>query len=131
MAKNKLTKKQQVLNYLVEHKSITSWQAIEMFGATRLSAIIFQLNKDGYNTETILTKGVDRNGNDSHYGVYWLISTPETAAIKPSFETELETRPIGARTDKELKLIAKPIGTIGGIRKQIKDNVYTQQDIFI
>ena len=42
---HKRTKVSQVLEYLQEHGSITSWEAIDLFGATRLSAIIFNLRK--------------------------------------------------------------------------------------
>lgn len=34
-----------VLNHLQKKKTITSWEAIELFGATRLSAIIYNLRK--------------------------------------------------------------------------------------
>lgn len=48
MAKSKkLTQKDMVLRYLQDYGSITSWEAIKEFGATRISAIIFNLKKDG------------------------------------------------------------------------------------
>lgn len=37
-----------VLKYLQENESISSMEAFELFGATRLSAIIFNLRKYGY-----------------------------------------------------------------------------------
>jgi hypothetical protein len=55
-----------------ENKSITSWEAIERFGATRLSAIIFNL-KDKYNIKTTREEFVDRYGNKSHYARYTLL----------------------------------------------------------
>lgn len=51
----KRTQKQDVLEYMQEHGSITSWDAITMFGATRLSGIIYNLKKDGH---IISTKSV-------------------------------------------------------------------------
>lgn len=42
-----MTKTQKVLNHLRENGSITSWEAIQQYGATRLSAIIFNLRKKG------------------------------------------------------------------------------------
>ena len=46
----KKSKKDLVLIHLQMHKSITSWEAIEKFRATRLSAIIHTLrHKDGHN----------------------------------------------------------------------------------
>lgn len=44
----KITQKDRVLQYLKDYGSITSWEAIQQFGATRISAIIFNLKKDGY-----------------------------------------------------------------------------------
>lgn len=44
----RLTQYDRILAYLKEHGSITSLQAIRLFGATRLSAVIFNLRKDGY-----------------------------------------------------------------------------------
>lgn len=45
MAKNKT---EAVLEHLRGRGSITSMQAFDMYGATRLSAIIFRLRKQGY-----------------------------------------------------------------------------------
>lgn len=61
-----------VLNYLKEHKSITSWEAIEHFGATRLSAIIFNLKKKNYDIQTIMMEDTDRYGNTCRYAKYIL-----------------------------------------------------------
>jgi hypothetical protein len=38
-----VSKKDKVLAHLKKHKSITSWAAIDNYGATRLAAIIFDL----------------------------------------------------------------------------------------
>ena len=43
------TQKSEVLAYMEAGHKITSTLAIRMFGATRLSDIIFKLRKDGYN----------------------------------------------------------------------------------
>ena len=39
----KTNKTQQVLNHLIANGKIDTWKAIELYGATRLSAIIFNL----------------------------------------------------------------------------------------
>lgn len=44
----KVTQQDRVLRYLKDNGSITSWEAIKEFGATRLSAIIYNLKKKGY-----------------------------------------------------------------------------------
>lgn len=66
------TKHSQVLNHLKEHGSITSWDAIRDYGATRLSAIIFDLRKIGYNIETTTEVTKDRNGNTCQFARYTL-----------------------------------------------------------
>jgi hypothetical protein len=58
-----------VLLHLQEKGSITSWEAIELYGATRLSDIIFKL-RNKYDIETIKRPFTDRYGNTSSYGVY-------------------------------------------------------------
>ncbi len=45
---NMLSQKKQVLEHLKDRKSITSWEAIERYHATRLSAIIYDLKDDGH-----------------------------------------------------------------------------------
>lgn len=60
----------EVLKYLQAYGSITSWEAIKEFGATRLSAIIFNLRKEGH---PIISEDVhDRNrfGNPVTYARY-------------------------------------------------------------
>jgi hypothetical protein len=56
-----------------ENGSITSWEAIREFGATRLSAIIYNLRyKEGLN---IITKNVNdknRYGDPVSYARYYL-----------------------------------------------------------
>lgn len=64
------TKTLQVLQYLQEHGSITSMEAIQHFGATRLSAIVFNLKKQGYEIYTRPTACKDRNGNTCNFATY-------------------------------------------------------------
>lgn len=73
MAKDRKTKTNDVLNHLQEHGSITSWEAIERYGATRLSAIIFNLKERGYAIETHSIVGKDRNENRVCYAQYRLV----------------------------------------------------------
>lgn len=63
----KTTQQQQVLNHLKEKGSITSWEAIMNYGATRLSGIIFNLRKAGYP----IVSTMETNG-DKHYARYSL-----------------------------------------------------------
>lgn len=67
-----MTKTQAVLDWLKTHASISSMEAIQNFGATRLSAIIFNLRNKGYNIETVWCEGTDRFGNTMRYARYYL-----------------------------------------------------------
>lgn len=67
-----MTKKNMVADHLKKHGSITSIEAINLYGATRLSAIIFSLRKEGWNIETISYPFKDRYGNSSTFGKYIL-----------------------------------------------------------
>ena len=66
----KITKHSQVKNHLITLKSITSMEAIELYGATRLSAIIYNLRDKGHTIETKSIKTVDRNGNSCIFAKY-------------------------------------------------------------
>ena len=44
--------------------------AIKMFGATRLSAIIFNLRKQGHDIETVMVEGTTRYGTPTQYAKY-------------------------------------------------------------
>ena len=69
----KTTKHQQVLSHLRKHGSIDSWTAIELYGATRLSAIIFNLRRRGLNIDTQTMTVKDRNNNVCNFANYILI----------------------------------------------------------
>lgn len=48
------TQKQSVLEHLQKRKSITSWEAITLYRATRLADIIFKLKSEGYKIIAIM-----------------------------------------------------------------------------
>lgn len=70
-----MNKTQKVIEHLNLYGSITSLEAIDLYGATRLSAIIFNL-RHRYNlnivNETI--NFTDRYGNKANYVKYVLIN---------------------------------------------------------
>lgn len=71
---NKMNKTKAILMYLEENGSITSWEAIKEFGATRLSAIIYNLRyKYDLNIQSELVEFTDRYGTKSNYAKYILI----------------------------------------------------------
>ena len=64
-----MNKHQKVREHLVNKGSITSWEAILRYGATRLAAIIFDLRKT-MDIETMMIEETDRNGNTTQYAKY-------------------------------------------------------------
>jgi hypothetical protein len=68
--KNKNTKYKQVLKHLIEKGTIDSWTAINLYGATRLSDIIFRLRNRGYDIVSIHNTAYDRNKELCNYTTY-------------------------------------------------------------
>ena len=66
------TQENQILNHLIKHKFITSWEAIQKYRITRLSARIYELRERGHN---IITKNVSENGK--RFAEYSLIKLKE------------------------------------------------------
>ena len=71
--KRTTNKHELVKKHLLKYGNITSWEAIEEYGATRLSSIIFNLRKRGMNIETQEIVFTDRYGNVGQYAKYTLI----------------------------------------------------------
>lgn len=67
-----MNKTKAVMLHLIEKGNITSWEAIKEYGATRLSAIIFNLRKRGMDIETIMIEFTDRYGSKAKYAKYVL-----------------------------------------------------------
>ena len=67
-----------VLWHLNELGTITSWEAIKEYGATRLSAIIYNLRDDGYIIETNMKTTKNRFGRKVSYSEYKLINYDRT-----------------------------------------------------
>ena len=72
MGKQRTNKTRLVKEHLLKVGHITSWIAIEKYGATRLSAIIFKLRDEGMNITTIPMEWSDKYGNESTYAKYVL-----------------------------------------------------------
>lgn len=66
------TKTSEILKHLKVKGSITSMEAFELYGATRLSAIIFVLRKRGYDISTKDETCSDRYGHVCNYARYIL-----------------------------------------------------------
>lgn len=70
------TKTQKCADYLERNGSITSWQAITMFRATRLSAYIHNLRKRGWDITSQDKCVKDKNGDMVKFTKYIFISKP-------------------------------------------------------
>lgn len=70
----RITQQDLVLDYLKRHKNgITSWDAIKLFGCTRLSSVIYLLKKRGYNIEREMCHGQTKFGGDTGFARYYLV----------------------------------------------------------
>jgi hypothetical protein len=72
MAKAKKSKQELLRAYLIKYKSITSWEAIQKLKATRLAAMIFNLEKSGWKFSR---KSIKSDGTS--YTRYTLASIPK------------------------------------------------------
>ena len=78
MGKRKeFTQEDRVLQFMKDTGSITSWQAIQEFGITRIHAKIFNLKKMGYEITKETRCSKNRYGDPVHFAVYKLAQTKE------------------------------------------------------
>lgn len=77
-----MNKTQAVLDHMREHGSITQMEATEQYGATRLSAIVFNLRHRGYDISTETEGCIDRFGSATTYGRYFLNQDAEKSEEK-------------------------------------------------
>lgn len=68
----KITQKEVVLRHLKEYGGITSRDAWDMYGITRLADVVYKLKKDGENIETII-KSVDTMYGKTDIAFYRLV----------------------------------------------------------
>lgn len=66
----KLTQADIVLRHLQDFGKITSWDAIMEYGFTRISAIIYNLRKAGYNITSKTKIAKNRYGESTHFSEY-------------------------------------------------------------
>lgn len=68
--------KTRILNHFKEYGSITSMDAFERYGITRLAARIKDLRDLGYNITTLTMEGQNRYGEATRYAKYILKGEP-------------------------------------------------------
>ena len=73
MANRKPSQASRLLDYLKRFGSVTTWEAFQELGITRLSARIFEIKERGYliKTESITSK--NRFGEPVHFNKYSLV----------------------------------------------------------
>ena len=71
--KKQKTQKSEVLKFMQTHKGITSIQAFERFGVTRLADIIYKLRLDGFTIQTEQLTTKNRYGHVVNYARYSLV----------------------------------------------------------
>lgn len=67
-----MTQKEAVKQYMKDFGIISSYQAFEDLGITRLAAVVFELNKDGEPIRRKLESRKNRYGQTVYYMTYWL-----------------------------------------------------------
>ena len=72
MANNHETHETRLIRFLKKNGSITSLQAINELGNTRLAATVFQLRDKGYNIETKGMMALNRYGDKVKVAMYVL-----------------------------------------------------------
>lgn len=66
------TQKEEILEYLKNNKKITILEAIYQLGVTRLSAVIYNLKKEGYNINSQMKLVKAKNGRKTSVAEYIL-----------------------------------------------------------
>lgn len=67
------TQKDLVLEHLERGWSITSLEAWDKYGISRLSDIILKLRREGYHIDTEMVDGRTKLGAETRYGTYRLV----------------------------------------------------------
>ena len=71
---NEKSQSSEVINHLRKYKKITS---LKLFGATRLSGIIYYLRNKGFGIETEIAYAKNRYGHLTKYAIYKLVKDVE------------------------------------------------------
>lgn len=84
MAEIKFSQRDDIIHHLMTEGSITAWEAIKEYGSTRLSAIVYELRKQGWNIESEMVTAKNRYGNPVTFARYHFKSKPtDTKPTQP------------------------------------------------
>lgn len=64
-----------IMEHLAKHKTITTMEAYELYGITRLPSRIFDLRESGHKIGMVWETGVNRWGKPVTYGKYFIEKT--------------------------------------------------------
>lgn len=68
-----MTMKERILRHLIDYGTITSWEAIQEYGCTRLGHYIYLLRRiENYNITDEVIKSKNRYGEHTHFKKYHL-----------------------------------------------------------
>ena len=79
--KKEITMKDRVLEYMEDNGSITSWEAIQQLGCTRLSEYIRQLRAENINVDDKWITNKNRYGEDVKYKSYFISHSPKQLSL--------------------------------------------------
>lgn len=74
--------RQAVFKHFVEHGELTSMEAFNLYGCTRLAAIVHEFRKMGYDIITVDEHGTNRYGGAVIYARYVMASKERTKWAK-------------------------------------------------
>lgn len=83
MAEVKMSQRDDIIRHLMTEGSITAWEAIKEYGSTRLSAIVYELRKQGWKIESEMISAKNRYGHPVQYAKYHFKSKPKGNKPKP------------------------------------------------
>ena len=73
--KAKVSQEKLIADHLVKYGSISTWEAIQLYGCTRLPARISDLRSKGWPIKTDLAQSKNRYGHNSNFAVYRMEAT--------------------------------------------------------
>lgn len=73
---NKVSQVKLIAEHLIKYGSISTIEAISLFGCTRLSARIWDLRHEGWAITSEPASSKNRYGHNSNFAVYRLEATP-------------------------------------------------------
>lgn len=75
-----MTQHSLILSYMKEHGSITTYEAYEQLGITKLTTRISELKGAGFDIRQRTESGLNRFGKPVTYNRYWLVEDKQNKA---------------------------------------------------